>query len=311
MPPPPVPRTPPDPHLFCLLHTGNPGDADFYLRLCADADTVLEVGCGDGRLLAPLAAQGNTAVGIEPAAAVRRLAMQRKKKLPAEVSARFEVLDADMRTLKLGRKFDRILVPYCGMYCLRDDEEVVQALKALAAHLAPGGLLAFDGYAVHDPEGMEGYGEFDHLTTLKDGKATVDVYERDDHDVANHVVNVTYFHEIKAPGARMKTHSYTLRHHYLVCDRVPDLLEEAGLSLVSRFADFEGGEFDEDAEHQVVLAGLTADLLAEGDDEDFDGEDEGFEDDDGAFEDDDAGAGDDDAPLEPDAEGNYPGMEED
>lgn len=270
MPPPTASRTPPDPQLYCLLHSGNPNDAAFYLRLCADAQTVLEVGCGDGRLLAPLAQQGQRVVGIEPAAGMRALALERGKKLDPEVAERYTVLDGDMRTLKLGQRFERIIIPYCGLYCLRDHAEVVQALKALAAHLEPGGLLAFDGYAVHDPEGMEGYGDFDHLTTLKQGKSTIEVYERDDHENDRHVVHVTYFHEIHTPGARMKTHSYTLRHHYLVSDAVPELLAQAGLTLLGRFADFEGNLFDESAEHQVVIAGLVSDFLDEEAPEDLD-----------------------------------------
>lgn len=50
-----------------------------------------------------------------------------------------------------------------------------------------------------------------------------------------------------------------------VCDRVPELLADADLSLLARFADLEGCAFDEDVEHQVGVASLTADFQIEDD----------------------------------------------
>ena len=47
-----------DATLYRQLHVGTPGDVDFYRRQCAGAQGVLELGCGDGRILAPLAAEG-------------------------------------------------------------------------------------------------------------------------------------------------------------------------------------------------------------------------------------------------------------
>ena len=41
--------------LYVAVHEGNPGDVAFYRRCCADAGSVLELGCGDARVLAELA----------------------------------------------------------------------------------------------------------------------------------------------------------------------------------------------------------------------------------------------------------------
>jgi tRNA G46 methylase TrmB len=41
--------------LYRLTHRGNPGDVGFYRKLCSGVQSVLELGCGYGRLLAALA----------------------------------------------------------------------------------------------------------------------------------------------------------------------------------------------------------------------------------------------------------------
>jgi hypothetical protein len=49
--------------LYAAVHDGNPGDVAFYRERCADARAVLELGCGDARVLAELAAPGRALVG--------------------------------------------------------------------------------------------------------------------------------------------------------------------------------------------------------------------------------------------------------
>ena len=39
-------------HLYAAVHDGNAGDVEFYRQRCAGAESVLELGCGDARVLA-------------------------------------------------------------------------------------------------------------------------------------------------------------------------------------------------------------------------------------------------------------------
>jgi 2-polyprenyl-3-methyl-5-hydroxy-6-metoxy-1,4-benzoquinol methylase len=51
--------------LYELVHRGTEGDVAFYRQTCADARSVLELGCGYGRLLEPLAELGIDVTGLE------------------------------------------------------------------------------------------------------------------------------------------------------------------------------------------------------------------------------------------------------
>ncbi|HLT36253.1 MAG TPA: class I SAM-dependent methyltransferase, partial [Enhygromyxa sp.] len=51
--------------LYAAVHDGNPGDVEFYRRRCAGARSIVELGCGDARVLAALAEPGRRLVGVD------------------------------------------------------------------------------------------------------------------------------------------------------------------------------------------------------------------------------------------------------
>src|SRR5215218_11321513 len=54
------------PELYDLEHAGFSDDVDLYLRLAeVVGDPILELGCGTGRVLAPLAAAGHRIIGVD------------------------------------------------------------------------------------------------------------------------------------------------------------------------------------------------------------------------------------------------------
>ena len=54
------------PDLYDLEHAGFSDDVELYLRLAeVVGDPILELGCGTGRVLAPLAAAGHRITGID------------------------------------------------------------------------------------------------------------------------------------------------------------------------------------------------------------------------------------------------------
>ena len=239
--------------LYRLLHIGNPGDVEFYTRVCAGAGDVLELGAGWGRVSAALAAAGHRVWALELDPAMRAAAARTLSE--AGVWAQVQVVAGDMRAFDLGRTFERILVPYCGLFCLADDAEVVQALRAMARHLAPDGLLAFDGYQIVDPDEIEGGDDFEWLCEIRDGERAIQVHELDVHQPEARCWQVRYRFEAEDPPLR---HEQVLHHHYLLRPELGGLLAEAGLTLLGLWGDFDGSPADDEAPHLVVVAGHAA-----------------------------------------------------
>jgi SAM-dependent methyltransferase len=97
-------------------------------RLGPDCRSVLEPGCGSGRMLAALASHGLDVVGIDTSEAMLALARARGA----------EVVRADMTDFELGRRFDGAVSVVSTVGILGSDG-LASHLQSLARHLAPGG----------------------------------------------------------------------------------------------------------------------------------------------------------------------------
>jgi SAM-dependent methyltransferase len=118
------------------------GDVPLYLDLAAaEGGNVLEVACGSGRLLVPLARAGHRVVGIDISPPMLAIAQD---KLPAD--ARVRLVAADMRTFDVTQDgpFDLAIVAVKSFAYLIEASDQLATLERIAAHLRPGGLFAID-----------------------------------------------------------------------------------------------------------------------------------------------------------------------
>lgn len=137
------------------------GDARFYRRLARQhGGPVLEMGCGSGRVLLPIARAGVAVTGLD--ASPHMLAQLRHglEREPATVRNRVELVEGDMRDADLRRTFPLVTAPFRAVQHLltRDDQRAW--LRTVARHLSPGGELVFDvfqpdySYFAHPPQGL-------------------------------------------------------------------------------------------------------------------------------------------------------------
>ena len=139
-------------------------DVAFYVEEARSADgRVLEIGCGTGRILLPIARAGCEITGLDGS---RQMLERCRAKLGAESSAvqsRVKLVRNDMRSFDLGATLALVLAPFRVVQHLTTSDDQLRFLATVARHLAPGGRLIFD---VFNPR-------FDMLTTA-DGKERED-----------------------------------------------------------------------------------------------------------------------------------------
>jgi SAM-dependent methyltransferase len=104
-------------------------------------DTVLDVACGTGKSFLPLLERGWKVTACDLSASMAELA---RAKAGGEV--RVEV--ADMRELPVYGSFDLVCCLDDAVNYLHTAAEVEQALRSMAANLAPHGILLFDSNTV-------------------------------------------------------------------------------------------------------------------------------------------------------------------
>lgn len=123
------------------------GEATFVRAF--DPATVLDAGCGSGRVAIELAAHGIEVVGVDVDPSMLATARQRAPEITW--------VEADLTTLALGRTFD--LVVLAGNVPLFTPAGTEAALvRACALHVAPGGRMVA-GFQLNRGFGVPAYDE--------------------------------------------------------------------------------------------------------------------------------------------------------
>ena len=242
---------------YDATHRGSAGDVEFYAALCDGAQSVLELGCGSGRVLSAVVPSGATGVGVDLHEGLLALARARTPTLGADAAPALSYRRGDMRTLALGRRFDRVLIPYSGLFCLADAAELLACLDTAAAHLAPGGLLALDAYAAdgfHHLASQEDMGKLDEWAELDaveiDGAAFT-VHERSRWDREAQTIEAHY--RYVGPGGRV--YEAALPQRYVLAEELMLASMRAGLEPSALWGGFDQRPFDPEAsEHMVFVA---------------------------------------------------------
>jgi SAM-dependent methyltransferase len=106
------------------------GEATFVLAF--EPRSVLDAGCGTGRVAVELAGRGVDVVGVDRDASMLATAKDRAPDV--------EWVEADLRTLDLDRHFD-VVVMAGNVPLFTPPGTQAEVVAALARHLAPGGAL--------------------------------------------------------------------------------------------------------------------------------------------------------------------------
>ncbi len=104
-------------------------------RYRAGAESLLELGCGTGSMLARLSGIG-TLTGLDRSPEMLAIA--------AEKVPRAELVEADMASFSLGRRFDVVICVFDSLNHLLSFDAWLATFDAVASHLADGGLFVFD-----------------------------------------------------------------------------------------------------------------------------------------------------------------------
>lgn len=116
--------------------------------------SLLDVACGTGRHAEAFRHHVPEVAGVDLSDAMLEVARQR---LPG-----CELVRADFRSFDLGRTFDVVTCLFSAIGHVADEDELRQAVAAMAAHVAPGGLLVIETWLT--PELVDPAGRRDAVT---------------------------------------------------------------------------------------------------------------------------------------------------
>ncbi len=227
---------------YDLTHHSLTADLPFILNLAAAANgPLLELGCGSGRVLLPLARAGHSVTGLDLSKAMLDRAQIQRAQEDTAVQQRITLHQANMVdfTLLDAPKFALAIVPYNSLFHL-NSEQVLAMLRRVKQVLADNGRLFID---LANPLDMANTPE-DQLLSLENVLTDPDTGELIVHlasnrlDTAVQTVHITWIYDVSAPdGGPVQRTVATGAYHYYYPHQLELLLQEAGFKLKQLWGD--------------------------------------------------------------------------
>jgi ubiquinone/menaquinone biosynthesis C-methylase UbiE len=225
-------------------------DVAFWRRLAANRRPTLELGCGTGRLLLPIARTGSPVTGLDRSSAMLARAAMRARRLPAR--QRPSIVRGDIRAIPFRREsFSLVIAAYGLIQSILNDRDLAAVFDEMARVLAPGGRVGMD--LVPD---LTAWKEYRRQVRFK-GRSPAGGHLRLVETVRqDRKRGVTTFDEefIERIGTRETRRQFTLTFRTVSLPDLVGRLARAGLETETLAGDYRGGPWRPSSDTWLVVA---------------------------------------------------------
>ncbi len=226
-------------------------DLPFWIQLAAQArDPVLELGCGTGRVLLPLAHAGHHVIGLD-----HNLLMLRflKANIGPQIQNAPKLIAADISCFNLAAQFPLVILP-CNTFSTLAKNHRMACLRCIRRHLEPGGIFAVSvpnpQVLIHAPAWSEAELEDEFVHPQTGNPVQVNSSWRR----MKHTFTVTWNYDHLLPNGIVERQTVEIAHQIISVDTYLDELRHAGLTLTGTYGDFDRSAFTPDSPALILLA---------------------------------------------------------
>ncbi|WP_433017653.1 class I SAM-dependent methyltransferase [Kribbella sp. CA-294648] len=236
--------------MYDLMFPGGGPAVDFYRAdVNRHGGRVLELGCGTGHKLIPIASDGHPCVGMDLSSDML-VEAQRKAN---ERGVAVEWMQGDMRAFDLGRTFDFVFITANSLLHLQEADDLVRCFQSVRRHLAPGARFVFDVFnpsvrLLAEADGVRRTRESLSFLDPDRGNVTVDVAET--YDAPAQVTRGTWYLSTDSEPDFVVA---PLEIRSIFPQELPLLLSLAGLRLVDRFGNWSAQPFTTNSPLQLCI----------------------------------------------------------
>jgi SAM-dependent methyltransferase len=244
-----------DPLLYDLQHSNEIDDIQFWSRLAAEiGGSCLELGCGTGRLLVPLAEAGIPVVGLD--INFSALAFLNSS-LPESLAGEMQVFQSNLDKFHLDRKFSLIFLA-CNTLSTLTQIVRLSSYERIFAHLQRGGLFAASFPNPAYLRSLPIVGEFELEATHYHPESGNPIqvssgWERTEEKIAFH-----WQYDHLLPDGRVERTALETIHSLMGIDEYYAELKSKNLIPKNVYGDYLRSEFNEDSPYAIILAAREA-----------------------------------------------------
>jgi SAM-dependent methyltransferase len=224
-------------------------DVAFYRELAPSPTRILELGCGSGRLLIPLARDGHKVTGVDLSASM--LERCRERLDTARLTAK--LVKADFRHLPVRGRFPLVVSPFNAFMHLYTRHDAEQFLDGVRRRLEPGGRFVFDvmfpdlAWLSRDPRKRWSRTRFRHPTSGR-------VYYYSTNLIFDAALQIAFMRIYYEPAdGRGRTRVVRLTHRYHFPAELEALLHYNGFVVERHDGGFAGEPLEPGCDQQVLV----------------------------------------------------------
>ena len=239
-------------------YIGRP-DSNFYQQYAtATTGRILELGCGTGRVLLPIAESGCRITGLDSSEHMLAQCQRKLNSRAKDVQDRVRLVQGDMTRFALDDVYHLTIIPFRAFQHLIAVDDQLSCLRHINRHLAIKAKLILDVFQVdlervNNPrfmEEMEDVAEYE----LPDGRRLRRAHRVTGfHPVEqyNEVELIYYLTNTDGSTERI-VHAFPFRYFFRY--EMQYLLERCGFELIDLFGDFDKSQLSSDSPEMVFVA---------------------------------------------------------
>jgi SAM-dependent methyltransferase len=237
----------------------NRSDIEFYVDHYREVgDSIVEVGCGSGRIMIPGARAGCVITGVDLSEPMLDQCRKNLMKEPESVRKNVTLVRTDMRKLDLGRRFRLATMPFRVFQHLISVDDQMAALQCIRDHLEAGGRLIFDIF--HPDLGrLAGNGPDQEIEDtpafdMGDGRRLRRTYRVTGRYPAKQYSDVELIYYVTDLNGVTARHVQAFPMRYLFRYEVLHLLERAGFRVAALYGNFDKSPLSDDSPEMIFVA---------------------------------------------------------
>lgn len=245
--------------LYDLEHAEFREDVDLYLKLAeVVGDPVLELGCGTGRVLVPLASAGFRVTGVDRSSAM--LDRARSAIDDAGASERATVVNGGMTEgdRAPGGPFGLVIFALNGLHHLASAAEQRAALVSARRALDPRGMLVIDAMNPTPDLLLTFDGRVEHEGTweLADG-TRVDRFAARTHSASEQRIETRLWYDLLDQEGRLRRVQTRFPLRYVFCSELELLLEATRFAEWRVYGSYDLDPYRDESDRLLVTAEVT------------------------------------------------------
>jgi SAM-dependent methyltransferase len=232
-------------------HQGFDDDLSFWLELAhGQGGPILELGCGTGRVLIPLAEDGYKCYGLDQNPKMLEFIHQQTS---SKIGKKINTIQADLTAFKIGIKFPLIILP-CNTFSTLGGTSRLSALGCINMHLSEGGLFAT---SVPNPE----------ILSMEDSSDQSEIEMIFPHPISKNPVQVSYtivrklnlvtihwYYDHLLPDGVVDRLIISTRHNLLSTSQYLNEFQKSGYAIENTYGDFNFSSLTKDSTNLIIVA---------------------------------------------------------